>query len=111
MHEETQQQRQTQQRAYKVLGQMIERGERENLPVISWALSSTNTQAILTGNCDAVDPIQRQADFEAWRKSIGAEAWPNGIRSEAGIRLSASTVDRSEEVTVTLSAFIANDEM
>ncbi|MEV0589315.1 hypothetical protein [Nonomuraea sp. NPDC050310] len=111
MHEETRQQRQAQRRAYELLGQLIERGERENLPVITWVLASANTQAILTGDCEAADPIQRQADFEAWKKSLGAEAWPNGIRSEAGIRLSASTVDPSEEVTITLSAFIANDEM
>lgn len=99
-----------QHRAYTVLGQMLERMHRENLPAITWTIPSSNAGAILAGQCEATDPIQRQNDFEAWCEALGAEPWPGGIRSNSGVRLSASVADLYEGVTVTLAAFISNDE-
>ncbi|MFE3455538.1 hypothetical protein ACFXJ8_42160 [Nonomuraea sp. NPDC059194] len=100
-----------QRRAYELLGVLLARAAREDLPVIAWTMSSAQSEPILAGHCDAVDPIQRQDDFEAWRSALGAEAWPNGIKQDYGIRLHASVADQEARVTVTLAAEIRNDEM
>ncbi|MGW4475952.1 hypothetical protein ACWENQ_40320 [Nonomuraea sp. NPDC004354] len=100
-----------QRRAYELLGVLLERAAREDLPVIAWTVASAQSEPILAGHCEAVDPIQRQDDFEAWRSALGAEAWPNGIKQDYGIRLHASAVDQATGVTVTLAAEVRNDEM
>ncbi|GAA1021466.1 hypothetical protein Aple_073680 [Acrocarpospora pleiomorpha] len=100
-----------QQQAVKVLGQLLARVANEKLPIIAWRISSAQSESILTGHCEAVDPIQRQRDFEAWREAISAEPWPNGIKHERGVRLHASVVDHYEEVTITLTAEISTDEL
>ncbi|MEU4718109.1 hypothetical protein AB0G06_00600 [Nonomuraea dietziae] len=100
-----------QRRAYEFLGVLLERGAREALPAIAWTVASAQSEPILAGHCEAVDPIQRQNDFEAWRSALGAEAWPNGIKQEYGVRLHASATDQGAGVTVTLAAEIHNDEM
>ncbi|MET9340296.1 hypothetical protein [Nonomuraea sp. NPDC003804] len=100
-----------QRRAYEVLGVLLERAAREDLPVIAWTVASAQSEPILAGHCDAVDPIQRQDDFEAWRSALGARAWPNGIKQDYGVRLHASAADQEAGVTITLAAEIRNDEM
>ncbi|GAA3472235.1 hypothetical protein [Nonomuraea roseola] len=104
-------QSENQRRAYELLGVLLERAAREELPVIAWTVASAQSEPILAGHCEAVDPIQRQDDFEAWRAALGAEAWPNGIKQDYGVRLHASVADQGAGVTVTLAAEIRHDEM
>jgi hypothetical protein len=100
-----------QHQAVKVLSELLGRATSEELPVIAWRISSAANESILTGECDAVDPIQRRADFDRWREALGAEEWPGGISHGGTVRLSASLQDTYHEVTITLSATITSDEM
>jgi DNA repair photolyase len=63
----------------------------------TWTVST----ARLTGQSYILDPVQRRADWEAWRAALGAEAWPehrSGIRTH--LHAVAKDVDGLLDVAV-----------
>jgi hypothetical protein len=82
-----------QQRAHRVLGELLDRAAAQNLPVIEWRLAAF--EARLFGRCTAYpEPGRRRADFEAWVALLGADA----------------TEDTSNGQTVRLTAHAERDE-
>ncbi|NUW33843.1 hypothetical protein HTZ77_20750 [Nonomuraea sp. SMC257] len=93
-----------QQRAVKVLEQLLGRVANEKLPVISWSIAGSAAQPALIGRCDAENATDRRNDFEAWREALAASALPDEADSEGRIRLRASVEDTFEAITVVLVA-------
>jgi hypothetical protein len=61
-----------QQRAHRVLGELLEAAAAHGLPGIDWTIAADGTR--LTGRCTAYTaPGRRRADFEAWRALLGAD--------------------------------------
>lgn len=100
MAEESSDQIHLQQRAAKVLEQLLARTINEKLPVISWTIASSASQAVLTGHCDAENAEQRRSDFEVWREAIAA----NAISSENSARLRATATDNYADLDIALIA-------
>ncbi|GAA3168014.1 hypothetical protein [Nonomuraea roseoviolacea] len=94
----------TQQRAVKVLEQLLARIANEKLPVITWTLSSDNSQVALIGTCDSDNADQRHSDFEAWRDALSATELPPEAASGGGTRLKASVIDHYQDVAIALIA-------
>ncbi|MEU0570871.1 hypothetical protein ABZ297_36505 [Nonomuraea sp. NPDC005983] len=107
MAEASRDQLHVQQRANKVLEQLLARIANEKLPVISWTIASDASGAALTGRCDAEDMSQRREDFEAWREALGVSDQPVEEAFEGGIRLRASVQDNYADLSVALVADIA----
>ncbi|MBT2225995.1 hypothetical protein [Nonomuraea sp. NEAU-A123] len=102
MAEETPDQIHVQQRAAKVLEKLLARTINEKLPVISWTIASSASQAALTGHCDAGDAEQRRSNFEAWREALTA----NALSSENATRLHATVTDNYADLDIALIAEI-----
>ncbi|MDF5751945.1 hypothetical protein [Spongiactinospora sp. TRM90649] len=100
----------SQQEAYRALGNLLERTGREDLPTITWMIGDGGAGPVVAGECHASDPIQRERDFYAWQSALGAVTWPDGIKRPGGIHLHAAKSDY-EGVAVTVSADIRADEM
>jgi hypothetical protein len=82
-----------QQRALRVLGELLDDAAADNLPAIEWRLAAF--EARLFGRCTAYpEPGRRRADFEAWVAMLGADA----------------TEDNSNGQTVRLTAYAERDE-
>lgn len=90
----------SQRRAYELLGRIIDRCEREGLPVIDWAIAS---HGLLTGYCFDDDPAQRPATFRAWVAALNLGLWPAVDRKDGGTQLHAVRED-VDGVDVTLVA-------
>ncbi|GIG91027.1 hypothetical protein [Plantactinospora endophytica] len=56
------------------LTELLDRANRERLPLIAWVLHSAD--GVLIGRCCATDPAQRRADWETWCRALGAVAQP-----------------------------------
>lgn len=93
-----------QQRAVKVLEQLLGRVANEKLPVISWSMAASASQPALIGRCDAENAADRRKDFEAWRDALAASALPDETDGEGHTRLRASVEDTFQAVTVVLVA-------
>lgn len=94
----------SQQRAVKVLEQLLARIANENLPVITWTLASDNSQVALTGTCDSESADRRRGDFDAWRDALSATELPSEPVGAGGTRLKASVIDNYEDVAIALIA-------
>jgi hypothetical protein len=82
-----------QQRAHRVLGELLDLAAARNLPAIEWRIAAF--EARLFGRCTAYpEPGRRRADFDAWVAMLGADA----------------TEDTSNEQTVRLIAHAERDE-
>jgi hypothetical protein len=79
-----------QRRAYALLGRMLERTEREGLPVIDWAIAS---HGLLTGYCYDEAYAQRPATFAAWVAALDLGQWPTTRRADGGTQLQAVRED------------------
>jgi hypothetical protein len=64
--------RSSQNAAYSLLGRLLHRATRENLPVISWSIRDGNARASLVGLCDAIDPTERWNSYSAWIGAVDA---------------------------------------
>nr|WP_055506802.1 hypothetical protein [Nonomuraea pusilla] len=95
-----------QQRAAKVLGQLLGRAVNEKLPAISWAIAGSPSHPALAGNCDADDAADRRRDFEAWRDALAAGVLPEEVDAEGRTRLRASVTDTYEDITIELVAHL-----
>ncbi|MFG1751436.1 hypothetical protein [Streptosporangium sandarakinum] len=100
----------SQQRAYATLGRLLELADTEQLPAISWTITDGGSGPTLVGECVATDPVQRRDDFEVWRRALGAEAWPGGLRRGKGVHLHASAIDE-KGVSISLTADILAEEI
>ena len=89
--------------AYRSLGEMLEKAAREGLPTIRWTLCADDA-ASLVGECDAVDPVRRMRDFEAWMAFLGAVELPGGLRRDGWTHYTASAG------TVTVMADLHDEE-
>jgi hypothetical protein len=89
-----------QRRAYALLGRLLERGEREGLPVIDWAIAS---HGLLTGYCYDEAYAQRPATFAVWVAALDLGVWPTVRRPDGGRQLQAVREDL-DGVDVTLVA-------
>ncbi|MEU9832738.1 hypothetical protein AB0D67_14540 [Streptosporangium sp. NPDC048047] len=103
-------QRGSQRRAYAALGRLLEQAVTDGLPAISWTITDGCSGPTLVGECIAVDPVQRQDDFEVWRRAISAEAWPGGLRRGEGVHFHASVADE-EGVSISITAEILAEEV
>lgn len=63
-----------QRRSVRVLASLLERAQREGLPVVGWSVTHAGTG--LLAHCFAHDPARRRADFDAWCAALGATPWP-----------------------------------
>jgi len=63
-----------QRRSVRVLAGLLERAQREGLPVVGWSVAHAGTG--LVAHCFAHDPTRRRADFNAWCAALGATPWP-----------------------------------
>ncbi|MGW4664069.1 hypothetical protein [Streptosporangium sandarakinum] len=100
----------SQQRAYTTLGRLLARADAEHLPAISWTITDGCSGPTLVGECVATDPVQRQDDFEVWRRVLDAEAWPGGLRRGVGVHLHAS-VTGEDGVSISLGADVLAEGM
>src|ERR1700690_2524500 len=70
-----------QQRAHRVLSELLEAADAHNLPPIDWKL--TPFTAHLTGRCTASrGPARRRADFNAWTTMLGAHTSEDTTRGQ-----------------------------
>ncbi|MGW5689142.1 hypothetical protein [Nonomuraea sp. NPDC003754] len=99
-----------QQECHATLGRLLQLAKAGGLPVIAWTITDAGAEPLIVGNCYASDPIQRQRDFEAWVNALGATEWPNGIHREGVMRLHAHRERYDDEVSVSLTAEIADEE-
>ncbi|HEY2579784.1 MAG TPA: hypothetical protein VGI74_26025 [Streptosporangiaceae bacterium] len=96
-----------QDRAYRVLGQLLERAAAANLPAIDWTVTACGSRVL--GRCTAFPgPGQRRADFEAWRAELGTEA-NEAAASREVTRLAARAEREEGQVTVEVVADLYDD--
>jgi hypothetical protein len=94
-------------RAYRVLGQLLERAAADNLPAIDWTVTASGERVL--GRCTAFPgPGQRRADFEAWRFLLGADA-SEAAASREVTRLSARAERDEGRVAVEIVADLYDD--
>ena len=94
-------------RAYRVLGQLLDRAAAENLPAIDWTVTASGERVL--GRCTAFPgPGQRRADFEAWRSLLGADA-SEAAASREVTRLSARAERDEGRVAVEVVADLYDD--
>jgi hypothetical protein len=96
-----------QQRAHRVLAELLDQAAAHNLPSIDWTLAAFEPRLI--GRCTAYPgPGRRRADFEAWRALLGAQA-AEERNGEQPVRLTARA-DRDEgRVTIEIAADLYDD--
>ncbi len=63
-----------QRRSVRVLADLLERAQREGLPVVGWSVAHAGTG--LVAHCFEHDPTRCRADFNAWCAALGAIPWP-----------------------------------
>jgi hypothetical protein len=96
-----------QQRAHRVLGELLGQAQELSLPAIEWRLAAF--EARLTGRCTAFPgPGQRRADFEAWRAVLGADAVEDASDGQT-VRLTATTQHDETLVTIEITADLYDD--
>lgn len=110
MAEESRDQLHRQQRAVKVLEQLLGRVANEKLPVISWSIAGSASQPTLIGRCDAESTAERRNDFEAWREALSATALPGETDVDGRTRLRASVEDTFQAITVVLVADVQPEQ-
>jgi hypothetical protein len=94
-------------RAYRVLGQLLERAATEHLPAIDWTVIASGSRVL--GRCTAFPgPRRRRADFEAWRAELGAEAGQGTATADVP-RLTARAEREHGLVTVEIVADLYDD--
>ncbi len=71
-----------QRRAAAVLGGLLERAAREDLPALSWTVH--NAGCALTGRSLARPPARRRGDLEAWAAALGITLDEYGWRGGGG---------------------------
>jgi hypothetical protein len=94
-------------RAYRVLGQLLDRAAEADLPAIDWTVTASGERVL--GRCTAFPgPGQRRADFEAWRSLLGADA-SEAAASREVTRLSARAERDEGRVAVEIVADLYDD--
>jgi hypothetical protein len=94
-------------RAYRVLGQLLDRAAAENLPAIDWTVAASGARVL--GRCTAFPgPGQRRADFEAWRAVLGTDA-SEAAASREVTRLAVRAERDNGLVTVEVVADLYDD--
>lgn len=96
-----------QQRAHRVLGELLDRAAAQNLPAIEWRLAAF--EARLFGRCTAYpEPGRRRADFEAWQAMLGAEATEETDNGQT-VRLTAHAERDEGLVAIEIAADLYDD--
>jgi hypothetical protein len=96
-----------QQRAHRVLADLLDQAAAQNLPAIDWTLAAF--EARLIGRCTAYPgPGRRRADFEAWRAMLGANATEERT-GEQPVRLTARAEREGGQVTIEIAADLYDD--
>ena len=96
-----------QQRALRVLAELLDRAAAQNLPAIDWRLAAF--EARLIGRCTAFPgPGRRRADFEAWRAVLGADATEEHADGQPA-RLIAQAERDNGRVTIEIVADLYDD--
>ena len=96
-----------QQRAHRVLAELLDQAAAQGLPAIDWTLAAF--EARLIGRCTAYPgPGRRRADFEAWRALLGADATEERT-GEQPVRLTARTESDGGRVTIEIAADLYDD--
>lgn len=94
-----------QRKAHALLGRLIDRCEREGLPVLRWTIAE---HGLLTARCMDDDPARRVAAFETWRRALGLGLWPETTRPDGATRHQAVR-EGLDGVDVSLIAIIATE--
>lgn len=63
----------SQRRAHALLGKLLDRCEREGLPVIEWDIA---THGMIIGRCFDPDHAKRPDELRAWADALGLHDWP-----------------------------------
>ncbi|HEY1917890.1 MAG TPA: hypothetical protein VGH27_20150 [Streptosporangiaceae bacterium] len=96
-----------QQRAHRVLADLLDAGATQHLPAIDWTLAAFEPRLI--GRCTAYPgPGRRRGDFEAWRALLGAEATEERTGDQP-VRLTARTERDGGRVVVEIAADLYDD--
>lgn len=96
-----------QQRAHRVLADLLVAAAAQNLPPIDWRIGASG--ACLTGRCTAYpDPGRRRVDFEAWCTLLGARACEEPAAGQA-MRLTARAERDNGLVTIEIIADLYDD--
>lgn len=96
-----------QQRAHRVLGELLECATAQNLPAIEWRVAAF--EARLFGRCTAYpEPGRRRADFEAWRAMLNADADEDTSNGQT-IRLTAHAEREEGLVSIEIAADLYDD--
>jgi hypothetical protein len=96
-----------QQRAHRVLAELLDLAAAQNLPAIDWTLAAFEPRLI--GRCTAYPgPGRRRADFEAWRAVLGADATEEAS-GEQPVRLTARAERDEGRVTIEIAADLYDD--
>lgn len=75
-----------QRKACALLSQLLDRCEREGLPVLRWTIAE---HGLMTARCMDDDPARRAAAFETWTRVLGLGLWPEITRPDGTIRRQA----------------------
>jgi hypothetical protein len=96
-----------QQRANRVLGELLDTAATQGLPLIDWTIAADGTR--LTGRCTAYTaPGRRRADFEAWSTLLGADA-TEGTADGQTTRLAALAERGNGQLTIEIIADLYDD--
>ncbi|MER6578585.1 hypothetical protein [Nonomuraea sp. NPDC001023] len=82
-----------QQQIAEALRGFLTRTANEGLPVITWIIAGSPSEAPLTAICDIGDADKRRRDFEVWCDAFVAAKLPDEVNSQGGTRLRARVVD------------------
>lgn len=72
-----------QHRAHALLGKLLDRCDREDLPVLHWAIAP---HGLLTARCLDDDQPQRIVAFQAWTRALDLGLWPEDTSPAGAIR-------------------------
>lgn len=96
-----------QQRANRVLGELLDTAAAQGLPLIDWTIAADGTR--LTGRCTAYTaPGRRRADFEAWSALLSADA-SEGTADGQTARLTALAERDEGQLTIEIIADLYDD--
>jgi hypothetical protein len=97
-------------RAVRVLEKLLKTAGRDDLPAITWTVG--NAGAVLVGRCYGRRDVDRRTEWEAWRSTLGAAAWPE--RTDGGgvthLHAVAKDVDGLVDVVVIADVFPENED-
>jgi hypothetical protein len=96
-----------QRRAVRVLTELLARAQRDGLPVMRWTVQPL---AGLVASVDSKGAAQRRADWDAWRRVLGARPWPEHTSSGGTTYLHAVAEHIDGLVTVAVLAELYDEE-